>query len=75
MAILAKEGIDVELLLRQPLPITATWLPESIYEEEKKHSNSHAERARQLLNAQLKVVWRIICAKATAQRILCRDML
>ena len=56
LALLAKEGIQLELLLKEP-PATVTYPPEPTYVEPVENPTQASERDRKVRNEQLKVNW------------------
>ena len=58
LAIMAKEGISIDILLDDP-PDKVTLPPEPIYEEDVQNSTAQSERDRRTRNEQLKIQFRI----------------
>ena len=62
LALLAKEGIQLDNLLNDP-PATVTYPPEPTYEEPVENHTQATERDRKVRNQQLKVNWQNRCKK------------
>ena len=71
LALLAKEGIQLDNLLNDP-PTAVTYPPEPIYEEPVENHTQATERDRKFRNQQLKVNWQNRCKKIEIS-ILCGD--
>ena len=71
LAILAKEGISIDTLRKDP-PDKRTLPPEPIYED-KVENTSQSERDRKTQNEQLKNPWLNCCQKIELVGILCGD--
>ena len=69
---MAKEGIQLELLLKEP-PATVTYPPEPTYEEPVENHTQATEMYRKVRNQQLKVNWQNRCKKIDEVSILCGD--
>ena len=72
LALLAKEGIQLDTLLSDP-PATVTYPPEPTYEATVENHTQATERDRKVRNQQLKVNWQNRCAKIEEIGILCGD--
>ena len=72
LALLAKEGIQLDNLLNDP-PSTVTYPLEPIYEEPVENHTQATERDRKVRNQQLKVNWQNRCKKVEEIGILCGD--
>ena len=72
LALLAKEGIQLDNLLNDP-PSTVTYPPEPTYEEPVENHTQATERDRKVRNQQLKVNWQNRCKKFDEIGILCGD--
>ena len=72
LALLAKEGIQLENLLNDP-PSTVTYPPEPTYEEPVENHTQATERDRKVRNQQLKVNWQNRRKKVDEIGILCGD--
>ena len=72
LALLAKEGIQLDTLLNDP-PATVTYPPEPTYEEPVENHTQATERDRKVRNQQLKVNWQNRCKKVEEIGILCGD--
>ena len=72
LALLAKEGIQLDTLLNDP-PATVTYPPEPTYEEPVENHTQATERDRKVRNQQLKVNWQNRCKKFEEIGILCGD--
>ena len=72
LALLAKEGIQLDTLLNDP-PATVTYPPEPTYEAPVENHTQATERDRKVRNQQLKVNWQNRCAKIEEIGILCGD--
>ena len=72
LALLAKEGIELDNLLNDP-PTAVTYPPEPTYEEPVENHTQATERDRKIRNQQLKVNWKNRCTKIEEIGILCRD--
>ena len=72
LALLAKEGIQLDILLNDP-PTTVTYPPEPTYEEPVKNHTQATERDRKVRNQQLKLNWQNSCTKVEEIGILCGD--
>ena len=72
LALLAKEGIQLDTLLDDP-PATVTYPPEPVYEEPVENHTQATERDRKVRNQQLKVNWQNRCKKVVEIGILCGD--
>ena len=72
MALLAKEGIQLDNQLNDP-PSTVTYPPEPTYEEPVEKHTQATERDRKVRNQQLKVNWQNRCKKIDEIGILCGD--
>ena len=70
LAIMAKEGISIDILLEDP-PDKVILPPEPIYEDNVENSTSQSERHRQIRNEQLKNSWLNLCQKIELVGILC----
>ena len=69
---LAKEGLQLELLLKEP-PATVTYPPKPTYEEPVEKHTQATEMDRKVRNQQLKVNWQIRCTKIDETGISCGD--
>ena len=72
LALLAKEGIQLDNLLNDP-PTTVTYPPEPTYKDPLKNHTQATERDRKVRNQQLKVNWQNRCKKVDEIGILCGD--
>ena len=72
LALLAKEGIQLDNLLNDP-PSTVTYPPEPTYEEPVENHTQATERDRKVRNQQLKVNWQNCCKKIDEIGIMCGD--
>ena len=72
LAILAREGIVVDLLLADP-PEHAILLPEPAYEDAVKTTTAQPERDRRTRNEQAKTAWKSHCQHIAVVGILCGD--
>ena len=72
LALLAKEGIQLELLLNEP-PATVRYPTEPTYREPMENHTQATERDRKVRNLQLKVNWQNRCRKFDEVRILGGD--
>ena len=72
LALLAKEGIQLDNLLNDP-PSTVTYPTEPTYEEPVENHTQATERDRKVRNQQLKVNWQNCCKKVDEIGILCVD--
>ena len=70
LALLAKEGIQLDTLLNDP-PATVTYPPEPTYEEPVENHTQATERDRKVRNQQLKVNWQNRCKKVEEIGIFC----
>ena len=70
LAIMAKEGISIDILLEDP-PDKVTLPPEPIYEDDVENSTAQSERDRRIRNEQLKNSWLNRCQKIELVGILC----
>ena len=74
LALLAKEGIQLDILLNDP-PAAITYPPEPTYDEPVENHTQATERDRKVGNQQLKVNWQNRCKKIEEVGILCGDKL
>ena len=72
LALLAKEGIQLDNLLKDP-HATVTCPPEPTYEEPVENHTQATERDQKVRNQQLKVNWQNRCKKVEEIGILCGD--
>ena len=72
LAIMAKEGISIDILLADP-PDKVVLPPEPIYEDNVENSTSQSERERKIRNEQLKNSWLNRCQKKELVGILCGE--
>ena len=72
LALLAKEGIQLDHLLNGPLS-TVTYRTEPTYEKPVENHTQATERNRKVRNQQLKVIWQNRCKKIDEIGILCGD--
>ena len=72
LALIAKEGIQIDNLLNDP-PAAVTYPPERIYEEPMEKHTQLTERDRKVRNQQLKVNWQNRCKKIDEIGILSGD--
>ena len=72
LAIMAKEGISIDILLGDP-PDKVTLPPEPIHEDEVENSTAQSERDRRTRNEQLKNLWLNRCQKIELVGILCGE--
>ena len=72
LALLAKEGIQLDNVLNDP-PTAVTYPPKPIYEEAVENRTQATERDRKIRNQQLKVNWQNRCTKIEEIGILCGD--
>ena len=72
LALLAKEGIQLDNLLNDP-PLTVTYPSELTYEDPVENHTQATERDRKVCNQQLKVNWQNRCKKVDEIGILCGD--
>ena len=72
LAIMAKQGISIDILLKDP-PDKVILPPEPIYEDHLKNSTSQSERDRRTRNEQLKNSWLNRCPKIELVIILCGE--
>ena len=72
LAIMAKEGISIDILLGDP-PDKLILPPEPIYEADVENSTAHSERDRRIRNEQLKNSWLNHCQKIELVGILCGE--
>ena len=70
LAIMAKEGISIDILLGDP-PDKVTLPLEPIYEDDIENSTAQSERDRRTRNEQLKNSWLNRCQKLELVGILC----
>ena len=73
LALLAKEGIQLDNLLENDPPATVTYPPEPTYEEPVENHTQATERDRKVRNQQLKVNWQNRFKKVEEIGILCGD--
>ena len=71
-AIMAKEGISIDILLEDP-PDKVILPPEPIYEDIVENSTSQSERNRKIRNEQLKNSWLNRCQKIEIIGVLCGE--
>ena len=71
-AIMAKEGISINILLEDP-PDKVILPPEPIYEDNVENSTSQSERDRKIRNEQLKSSWLNFCQKIELVDIFCGE--
>ena len=72
LALLAKEGIQLDNLLNDP-PSTVTYPPVPTYEDPVENHTQATERDRKVRNQQLKVKWQNRCKNVDEIGILCGD--
>ena len=72
LAIMAKEGISIDILLEDP-PDKVTLPPEPIYEDDVENSTAQSERDRRTRNEQLENSWLNRCQKIELVGILCGE--
>ena len=72
LAIMAKEGISIDILLEDP-PDKFILPPEPIYEDNVENSTSQSERDRRIRNEQLKNSWLNRCQKIDFVETLCGE--
>ena len=72
LAILAREGIEVDLLLADP-PENVILPPEPAYEDAVENPTAQSERDRRTRNEQAKTAWKNHCQRIEAVGILCGD--
>ena len=72
LAILAREGIEVDLLLADP-PENVILPPEPAYEDAVENPTAQSERDRRTRNEQAKTAWKNNCQRIVAVGILCGD--
>ena len=72
LAVLAKEGISIDTLRKDPRD-KVTLPPEPISEDNVENSRSQSERDRKTRNEQLKNAWQNRCQKIELVGILCGD--
>ena len=72
LALLAKEGIQLEILLNGP-PTVVFYPPEPVYEEPVENYTQATERDRKIRNQQVKVTWQSRCREIDEMGILCGD--
>ena len=72
LALLAKEGIQLDDLLNDP-PTAVTYPPELTYDETVENHTQATERDSKIRNHQLKVNWKNRCTKIEEIGILCGD--
>ena len=72
LAILAREGIEVDLLLVDP-PEHVLLPPETAYEDAVDNPTAQSERDRRTRNEQAKTTWKNQCQRVIAVGILCGD--
>ena len=72
LAILAREGIKVDLLLADP-PANVTLPPEPAYEDAVDNPTAQSERDRRTRNEQAKTAWKNPCQRIEVVGILCGD--
>ena len=72
LAILAREGIEVDLLLAEP-PTNVTLPPEPAYEDAVDNPTAQSERDRRTRNEQAKTAWKNQCQRIEVVGILCGD--
>ena len=72
LALLAKEGIQLEHLLNDP-PATVKYPPEPTYEDPMENHTQATEKDRKIRNQQLKVNWQNRCKKINEIGILRGD--
>ena len=72
LAIMAKEGISIDILLEDP-PDKVTLPPEPIYEDDVEKSTAQSEGDRRIRNEQLKNSWLNRCQKKELVGILCGE--
>ena len=72
LAIMAKEGISIDILLEDP-PDKVILPPEPIYEDNVENSTSQNKRDRSIRNQQLKNSWLNRCQKIELVGILCGE--
>ena len=70
LAIMAKEGISIDILLDNP-PDKVTLPPEHFYEDDVENSTAQSKRDRRTRNEQLKNSWLNRCQKIELVGILC----
>ena len=70
LAILAREGIEVNLLLADPPEVLP---PEPPYEDAVENPTAQSERDRRTRNEQAKTAWKNHCQRIEAVGILCGD--
>ena len=74
LALLAKEGIQLEIVLNGQ-PTAVTYPPELVYKKPVKNHNQATECDRKIRNQQLKMTWPNECMKVYEIVILCGDKL
>ena len=72
LAIMAKEGISIDILLEDP-PDKVTLPPEPIYEDDVENSTAQSKQDRRTRNEQLKISWLNRCQKVEHVGILCGE--
>ena len=72
LAILAREGIEVDLLLVDP-PEHVLLPPEPAYEDAVDNPTAQSERDRRTRNEQAKTAWKIQCQRVMTIGVLCGD--
>ena len=72
LAILAREGIEVDLVLADP-PINVILPPEPAYEDTVDNPTAQSERDRRTRNEQAKTAWKNQCQRIETIGILCGD--
>ena len=72
LAILAREGIVVDLLLADP-PENVILPPELAYEDAVENPTAQSERDRRTCNEQAKTAWKNHCQRVVTVGILCGD--
>ena len=72
LATLAREGIEVDLLLADP-PINVILPPEPAYEDTVDNPTAQSERDRRTRNEQAKTAWKKQCQRIETIGILCGD--
>ena len=72
LAIMAKEGISINTLLKDP-PDNVILPPEPIYEDNVENSTSQSERDRKIRNKHLRNSWQNRCQKIELVSILCGE--
>ena len=72
LALLAREGIEVDLLLANP-PENVILLPEPAYEDAVENPTAQSERDRRTRNEQANTAWKNHSQRIEAVGILCGD--